>query len=96
MSLRAPRSVLIHPKESGLPMLVTVLPNRIRYASPRLTVSMRYGDDITPDWFAMTIDDTPRLLGYPGYIVVNDLKKVSDYIIANKDNLLDLYGRTDQ
>jgi hypothetical protein len=89
-------SNLLGPKATGLPMVVHVSPKTSTAHGPCIKVSRRYGEEIAMgEWFTVTIDDDPSITGTPGAIRVNDLVLVSDFILLNKDVLLDFWEQTE-
>jgi hypothetical protein len=81
------------PKTTGLPMVVYFSAKmKSEPHGPSIKVSQRYGHRILiGEWFTMTIEDDPRIIGTPGAIRVNDLVLVSEFIRANKDLLVDFW-----
>lgn len=43
------------------------------------------------DWFSMTIEDKPRVIGNTGQICARDLVLVEKFIVLNKDILLEYW-----
>ena len=79
------------PALSGLPMVVYVSPATGPH-DPRIQVSQRYGDRmVMGDWFSMTVEDEPRIVGKPGSIKVRDLVVVQDWLLLNRQVILDYW-----
>ena len=59
---------------------------------PRINVSQQYGDRMNAsELFSMTIEEDPRIIGKPGTIRVSDIRKVGEFIQANRELLLDYW-----
>jgi hypothetical protein len=75
-------------KKTGLPMVVWVSPKNAPHG-PRLKVSQRYGDKTrVGEWFTMTLEDEPRVIGELGQIRQKDIELVEEFIKKNKSLLL--------
>jgi hypothetical protein len=86
-------SCWIGKDETGLPMAVYV---GTKYADcPQIKVSQYYGDrPMIGEWFSMTISDQPRVIGDTGDIRVIDLALVEQFILVNKQFLLEYWEQT--
>lgn len=81
----------VQPKTTGLPMTIYIS-NRTAGHEPRITVSQQQGDQlIASDLFCMTIEDNPRILGKLVGVRVSDLKKVHQFLMANRGMLLNYW-----
>lgn len=80
------------PALTGLPMVVYVTPASGLHTSPRIQVSQQYGDRmVVGECFSMTVEDEPRIIGKPRNIKVTDLLRVQDWLLLNKQAILDYW-----
>ena len=82
---------IVGEKRTGLPMFVYI---HVQYAGhgPHMKVAKNYGDKaIYGDWFYMTISNHPRVIGDTGDIHVKDLALAEQFILVNKQLLLDYW-----
>ena len=66
----------------------------IRYTAEgcRMLVSKKLGNKLRiGDWFEVTVDDQPRVIGDPGPISSQDLNLVTRFIHLNKHLILDYW-----
>jgi hypothetical protein len=47
------------------------------------------------NWWIMTLEDEPRIYGAPGDIRVDDLMRIRDFIVLNKETLLKYWEHDD-
>lgn len=81
----------VQPKTTGLPMTIYIS-NKIAGHGPRIKVSQQYGDRMNAaELFSMSIEQDPRITGKPGRIRVSDIRKVQQFIEANRQLLLDYW-----
>jgi len=87
----------IRPANTGLTMCIYVSDkeNVASNNSARLAVSKTYGDKISKsNLFTMTISDNPEVIGNTGDIKEKDIKEVKNFILRNKQSLLDYWNLT--
>eukprot|EP00953_Heterococcus_sp_UTEX-ZZ885_P003406 2370-Heterococcus_DN1.PRE.2 len=78
------------PEITGLPMGIYITPEfpLIEKPGPHIRVSQNYGHINGGRWFIMTIEDNPQIIGAPGAIRFDDVVRVRDFILLNKETLL--------
>ncbi len=87
------RMDFIRKKDSNLPM--TIYPSVWldgRKNNPILRVQGDYTDSLdTKTIFSITIEDEPKVNGYSGNIKEKDIKTIKEFIVENKELLLDYW-----
>lgn len=78
----------IKPSTTGLPMYIYVSDGSGFVHGPRIKVSKLYGKMSKSDLFTVTIENNPKIIGSVGDISKQDIIKVKDFVIRNKDLLL--------
>lgn len=81
----------IRPDKTGLKIVIYISPRNNSKYGPRIKVSQFYGNKVSDSFFSITIDDNPKVIGKTGDIKSEDVKKVCDFIILNKQTLLSLW-----
>ena len=88
----------VRPDETGLKMVVYISPRMGVKHGPRIKVSTFYGEKIyngtlhdKGNYFSITIEDEPRVIGRVGDIKLEDVKKACQFVRENKDVLLKLW-----
>lgn len=75
-------------EDTGLPMVVYISQKNARHG-PRIKVSKTYGDEVIPgNWFTMTVEANPQIVGHVGKIRARDINLVTDFIELNQDLLI--------
>jgi len=85
----------IRPKNSGLSMCIYVSDkdNVKSQHSARIKVSKNYGDKISKNnTFSITISDNPEVVGNTGDIKEKDINELKQFIIKNKELLLNYWN----
>lgn len=78
-------------EDTGLPM-VTYISQKNAPHGPRIKVSKSYGDKVIPgNWFTMTIEQNPRVIGKVGQIRARDINLVTDFIELNQKLLIEYW-----
>lgn len=76
------------PVETGLPMMIWASPRNAPHG-PQVKVQQQYGDRVCVNqWFSVTIEDNPSILGYQGDILNADVEQVKEFSLVNKVLLL--------
>jgi hypothetical protein len=80
-------------KTTGLPMIVWVSEKRASHG-PRIKVSRSYNHKVLiGDTFSVSISDTPEIVaGDTGDIKSIDVRKVYDWVVLNKETLLEYWN----
>jgi hypothetical protein len=90
---------ILGPKTTGLPDAAIYVSPKQHDAphAPQIQVSQGYGKVVAGDcqWFAVTIEDEPLVIGTTEDICVQDLVHVADFVEINKQLLLDYWNSTD-
>ena len=82
----------VRPDETGLKMVIYISPRMGAKHGPRIKVSTFYGEKIYKEnYFSITIEDEPRVIGKTGDIKLEDVKKACQFVQENKDVLLKLW-----
>ena len=85
----------VHPEETGLPMVVFISIRNAEHGC-RLKVSQIYGTKVRfAQWFSMTVEDEPRIIGDSGDIKMKDIQQVKEFIRLNRRVILDFWDQTD-
>jgi len=56
----------------------------------RVKVNKHYGDRVSNNFFSITVEDNPQVIGDTGDILSNDINKIKEFILLNKVNLIKL------
>ena len=81
----------VPPKRTGLPMVVYIGPKNANHGC-KLKVSQFYGTKMrVGQWFSMTVEHEPRIIGDTGDIKMKDIKLVQDFIEINMRVILDFW-----
>ena len=84
----------VTPKRTGLPMVVYIGPKNAKHGC-RLKVSQFYGTKMrVGQWFFMTVEHEPHIIGDTGEIKLKDIKLVQDFIIINIRVILDFWEQS--
>ena len=84
----------VPPKRTGLPMVVYIGPKNAKHGC-RLKVSQFYGTKMrVGQWFFMTVEHEPHIIGDTGGIKLKDIKLVQDFIIINIRVILDFWEQS--
>ena len=84
----------VPPKRTGLPMVVYIGPKNAKHGC-RLKVSQFYGTKMrVGQWFFMTVEHEPHIIGDTGEIKLKDIKLVQDFIIINIRVILDFWEQS--
>ena len=79
-------------EDTGLPVVVYLHQKISLHKKPRISVSRSYGDKVTlGNWFAVTIEENPELLGEVGKITARDINLVTDFVALNQELLLNYW-----
>ena len=85
----------VPPKVTGLPMVVYISIRNAKHGC-RLKVSQMYGTKMRfGQWFSMTVEDEPRIIGDTGDIEVKDIQQVREFIRLNRRVILDFWDQED-
>jgi hypothetical protein len=85
----------IRPADTGLTMCIYVSDkdNVRSQHRARIKVSKTYGDKISKsNLFVITVSDNPEVIGNTGDIKEKDIKEVKNFIIKNKQVLIDYWN----
>lgn len=81
----------VRPNKTGLKMVIYISPRNNSKHGPRIKVSQQYGDKVNSDFFSITISDQPEIIGKTGNIKSEDVQKAINFVVLNKDVLLQLW-----
>ena len=78
--------------DTGLPVVVYISPKNANHG-PRIKVQKDYSTNISTDFFAISIEDKPKVIGNIGKIQATDIELVIKWILLNKELLLDYWNQ---
>ena len=82
----------LRPKRTGLLFMVYVSPQGDAAHGPRIQASNKYGEKASEgDWFAITIEDQPQVIGDSTGLKGCDVQMVKKWVRVNKAGLLKIW-----
>jgi len=80
------------PSKTGLPMVIWIMPDIHHQHGPRIKVQKKHGDKVIDpnSWASVTIEDEPEVV--VGKLPINDFNLVKEFIILNKEKLLEVWN----
>jgi len=82
----------VRPDETGLKMVIYISPRMGAKHGPRIRAQTLYGEKIYKgNYFSITIEEEPRVIGRTGDIKTEDVKKVCQFVKENRVILLKLW-----